>query len=178
MSNQDNFDREKIKQGSDEMKKELNADPITGEPGSHPLGTSIGAVGGAAVGAAVGSGGGPVGTLIGGAIGALVGGVAGNATGEIIDPTVEDAYWRENYSHQPYYHSARSNYPDLDYERDYKDAYRVGYEKRFGYESDVAFEEVEPEIKSNWENVKGESRLSWEEARKASRDAWNRHNNK
>ena len=39
----DQMDREQIKQMSDEAKSDLNADPITGEPGSHPIGTGIGA---------------------------------------------------------------------------------------------------------------------------------------
>ena len=175
MKNSEDYDRERIKNASDEVKKDLNADPITGEPGSHPVGTSVGAVGGAVAGAAIGSAGGPVGTLVGGAVGAITGGLAGNAVGEAIDPTVEDAYWRENYIHQPYYNSARANYPDLDYDRDYRNAYRVGYEKRDTYDPDVAFEEVEPELRTNWEQAKAESRLSWDEAKHASRDAWYRN---
>ena len=114
MTHADDFDREQIKNAPDEVKKELNADPITGEPGSHPLGTGLGAVGGAAAGAAVGSVGGPLGTLVGGAVGAVVGGLAGSAVGEAIDPTVEDAYWRENYINQPYYGTTKANYPDKD----------------------------------------------------------------
>ena len=82
MTHADDFDREQIKNAPDEVKKELNADPITGEPGSHPVGTGLGAAGGAAAGAAVGSVGGPLGTLVGGAVGAVVGGLAGSAVGE------------------------------------------------------------------------------------------------
>ncbi|PKF34798.1 glycine zipper domain-containing protein [Acinetobacter proteolyticus] len=175
MINQDDYDRERIKNAPDQVKKDLNADSITGEPGSHPVGTGIGAVGGAATGAAVGSAGGPVGALVGGAVGAIVGGLAGSAVGEAIDPTVEDAYWRENYLNQSYYNEASTKYPNLDYDRDYRDAYRVGYEKSYGYDPDVAFEDVEPELRSNWEQAKAESRLSWDEARHASRDAWNRN---
>ncbi|MCU4576952.1 hypothetical protein KTJ34_05875 [Acinetobacter courvalinii] len=175
MTNNDQYDRERIKNSSDDVKKELNADPITGEPGSHPVGTGVGAAGGAVAGAAIGSAGGPVGTLVGGAVGAFVGGLTGNAVGEAIDPTVEDGYWRENYLNQPYYNEAKAKYPDLDYDRDYRGAYRVGYEKRYGYEPDVAFEDVEPELRTHWnQEGKADSRLSWDEARHASRDAWNR----
>lgn len=177
MINADDYDRERIKDAPDEVKKDLNADPITGEPGSHPIGTGVGAVGGAAVGATVGSAGGPVGTLVGGAVGAFMGGLAGHAVGEAVDPTVEDAYWRENYVNQPYYGAAKNNYPDLNFDRDYQSAYRVGYEKRHAYDPDVAFEEVEPELRTNWEQAKAESRLSWDEAKHASRDAWNRNRN-
>ena len=56
----------------------LNRDPITGEPGSHPIGTAVGGLGGAAAGAAIGAIGGPLGMLIGGAIGAIAGGSAGH----------------------------------------------------------------------------------------------------
>ena len=175
MTHADDFDREQIKNAPDEVKKELNADPITGEPGSHPVGTGLRAAGGAAAGAAVGSVGGPLGTLVGGAVGAVVGGLAGSAVGEAIDPTVEDAYWRENYINQPYYGTTKANYPDLNYERDYQQAYRLGYDNDAIYDPDVAFEEIEPELKVNWEKSRAESRLSWDEAKLASRDAWNRN---
>ena len=35
--------------------RDMNRDPITGTPGSHPLGTGVGAAGGAVAGAAVGA---------------------------------------------------------------------------------------------------------------------------
>ena len=50
MSN-DNFDRDLIKNSPKEVRDDLNADPITGEPGAHPVGTGVGAAGGAAAGA-------------------------------------------------------------------------------------------------------------------------------
>ena len=75
-----------------------NRDPLTGAPGAHPVGTGAGAVaGGMAAGAAVGTVAGPVGTAVGAAVGAIVGGLAGKGIAEQIDPTVEDAYWRDNY---------------------------------------------------------------------------------
>src|SRR3989344_4789503 len=46
---------------------DANRDPLTNEPGSHPVGTGVGAaLGGAAAGAAAGAFGGPVGAAIGG----------------------------------------------------------------------------------------------------------------
>jgi hypothetical protein len=168
------YDRDRIKHASDDVKKDLNADPITGEPGSHPVGTGLGATGGAAAGAAIGSAAGPVGTVVGGAVGAVVGGLAGHAAGEAMDPTVEDAYWRENSINQPYYSATRNTHPDLDYDRDYRGAYRVGYENRSAYGPDARFEDAEPDLRTKWEQTKAESRLSWEEAKHASRDAWNR----
>jgi len=42
-----------------------NADPITGEPGAHPVGTGVGAAGGAVTGAALGTAiGGPIGVAV------------------------------------------------------------------------------------------------------------------
>src|SRR6187397_403270 len=81
---------------------DANRDPITGTPGAHPVGTGVGAAGGAAAGAAIGAVGGPVGAAVGLVAGAVAGGLAGKGVAEKIDPTVEDAYWRENYSKRPY----------------------------------------------------------------------------
>ena len=77
-------------------KKDANRDPITGESGSHPVGTGVGAVAGGAAGAAAGAatgaavgtaGAGPIGTGIGAAVGAVVGGLAGHGTAEGLNPT-------------------------------------------------------------------------------------------
>ena len=68
---------------ANERGKDLNEDPITGEPGSHPVGTGLGAAGGAAAGAALGTAvGGPIGTVVGGIIGAVTGGLAGKDVAE------------------------------------------------------------------------------------------------
>ncbi|CAN5624008.1 hypothetical protein BH09PSE5_BH09PSE5_41180 [soil metagenome] len=65
-----------------------NRDPISDEPGAHPVGTGVGAAaGGVAVGAAIGTIAGPIGTAVGAAVGAVVGGLAGKAVAETIDPT-------------------------------------------------------------------------------------------
>jgi len=40
---------------------DLNLDPLTDEPGSHPVGTGVGAAGGALAGAAMGAVAGPIG---------------------------------------------------------------------------------------------------------------------
>src|SRR5512133_3497715 len=88
--------------------KDLNRDPITDEPGAHPVGTGIGAAGGAMAGAAAGTIGGPIGVAVGGVVGAVVGGLAGKAAGEAVNPTAEEAHWRENYVREPYYETGRS----------------------------------------------------------------------
>lgn len=87
----DNFDRDVVKGLPKDARDDLNADPITGEPGAHPVGTGVGAAGGAVAGAAVGAIGGPVGAIVGGAVGAVVGGLAGKGAAEAVNPTEEEA---------------------------------------------------------------------------------------
>ena len=172
--NLDNMDRDQIKNMSDQARDDLNADPITGEPGSHPVGTGLGAGGGAAAGAAIGAVGGPIGAIVGGVVGAIVGGAAGHAAGEAVNPTLEEAYWRENYTNTPYYQTDVAQYSDLDYDRDYGSAYRLGYDKRAHYDRDYTFDRAESDLSREWNEVKGESRLKWEQAKNATRDAWDR----
>src|ERR1044071_4578019 len=102
--------------------RDANRDPITGAPGAHPVGTGVGATGGGAAGAAIGAAvGGPVGAAVGLAAGAIAGGLAGKGAAEAVNPTREDAYWRDNYSSQPWY-DRNMNYDD------YSPAFRTGYE--------------------------------------------------
>lgn len=147
---------------------DLNRDPITNEPGSHPVGTAAGGVSGAAIGATIGAIGGPLGSLIGGAIGAVVGGKAGHEVAEGIDPTGEDNYWREGHTTTNYYNK------DYSYENDYQPAYAVGYANRAKYDHNTRFEDVENDLERSWNEVKGKSRLAWADARNAARDAWYR----
>lgn len=60
--------------------RDLNQDPLTGEPGAHPVGTGVGAAGG----------------------------LAGKSAAERINPTAEDTYWRGNYEREPYYEAGRT----------------------------------------------------------------------
>lgn len=64
-----------------------NNDIITQEPGSHPLGTSVGALAGLTAGAAAGIVAGPVGLIIGAIAGGIAGGLAGHHVGEGLNPT-------------------------------------------------------------------------------------------
>jgi uncharacterized protein (TIGR02284 family) len=145
--------------------RDLNRDPITDEPGSHPVGTGIGAAGGAVAGAAAGAIGGPVGAAVGGVVGAVVGGLAGKAAGEAVNPTAEEAFWKENYSKEPYYEQGR-NFDD------YGPAYRLGLTGRTRYED--PWQSVEPRLASEWETTRGSSSLGWDKASHASRAAWSR----
>jgi hypothetical protein len=145
---------------------DANRDPITGAPGSHPVGTGLGAVaGGMAAGAATGTVAGPIGTLAGAALGAVVGGLAGKGIAEMIDPTAEDAYWRENYANRPYVSG--------DTYAEFGPAYRYGVSSYAAYPGQT-FEDVEPHLRRNWEDARGTSSLEWERAKHAARDSWQR----
>ena len=150
----------------DKNDKSRNPDPITKAPGSHPVGTGIGAVaGGAAAGAAVGTVAGPVGTIAGAAVGAVVGGLAGKGVAEIVNPTVEDAYWRENHRLQSF---AKGRSYD-----DYAPAYRIGYEGYALYGAQGStFKEREADLRKSYEAT--HAKIAWDEARPASRAAWQR----
>jgi len=145
--------------------RDMNPDPITGEPGAHPVGTGVGATGGAVAGATMGVIGGPIGVAVGGVIGAVVGGLAGKAAAEAVNPTAEAAHWRENYDKEPYYESGKS----FD---DYAPAYEHGLSGRTRYEDD--WDTAEPRLASDWESSRGSSSLDWQKAKPASRAAWDR----
>lgn len=146
---------------------DANRDPISGAPGSHPVGTGIGAVvGGAAAGAATGTVAGPVGTILGAAVGAVIGGLAGKSVAESIDPTQEDAYWRDAYRSRPYVGPA-GNYDD------FGPAYGYGVNAYMAY-PDRSYDDIEPDLSRDWERSRGSSNLSWDKAKDATRDAWHR----
>src|ERR1019366_5338307 len=140
--------------------KASNPDPITKAPGSHPVGTGIGAVaGGAAAGAAAGTVAGPAGTIAGAAVGAVVGGLAGHRVAKAVNPSIEDAYWRENHRRQSYA-KGRS------YE-DFGPAYRAGYEGYALYGvNGCSFEDREVDLRKSYEAT--EPKLDWDDARPAS----------
>jgi hypothetical protein len=155
--------------------RDANRDPISGAPGSHPVGTGVGAVGGGAAGAAAGAAIGaavsgpaaPVGGVVGAVVGAVAGGLAGKGVAEAVNPTEEDAYWRDNYRSRPYVNAG------ADYD-EYEPAYRYGY-TAFSYYPGRDFDDVEPELERDWDKVRGErSHLDWRGARNATRDAWQR----
>ena len=158
--------QEKSQREANKNNPAMNPDPITGEAGSHPVGTGTGAAGGAAAGAAIGTAvGGPVGTLVGGAAGAVVGGLAGHGIAEKIDPTAEESYWRTEFHNRPY--SKKGSY------NAYLPAYRYGWES-YSTMSDRGWDNAESELGKRWPESRGSSTLEWSDAREATRDAWNR----
>lgn len=143
-----------------------NRDLLTDEPGSHPIGTGLGAVaGGAAGGMAAGILGGPVGMAVGGIAGAIAGGLAGSTAAEMVNPTAEDAYWRESYLNEPYYEGGRQ------YE-EYRPAYAMGWTSAATYPGE--FDAYDAEMQTRWQNERGNSSLDWNAARTPARAAWNR----
>ncbi|MGE3818094.1 MAG: hypothetical protein AB7I30_01545 [Isosphaeraceae bacterium] len=145
-----------------------NADPITDQPGSHPIETGIGAaIGGAASGVAIGAVAGPAGAAVGAAVGAVAGGLAGKGVGEIIDPTTEDNWLRDNYTTRPYVREG-------DTFDTYLPAYRYGAEAEAAY-GDVDYETVEERLQKDW-RAKERDGLTWERAHGAVRDAYERCN--
>ena len=144
----------------------LNRDLLTDEPGSHPVGTGLGAVaGGAAGGMAAGILGGPVGMAVGGIAGAIAGGLAGSTAAEMVNPTAEDAYWRESYLNEPYYEGGRR------YE-EYRPAYAMGWSSAATYPG--GFDDFDSEMQTRWPNERGSSQLDWNAARGPARAAWDR----
>lgn len=145
---------------------DANRDPLTNEPGAHPIGTGVGAaMGGAAAGAAAGAFGGPVGAAVGGVAGAVVGGLAGKAAAEAVNPTAEDAYWRETYDREPYYVGGRT------YDQ-YRPAYELGWSSVGRYEGD--FDAIEPRLADDWRARHAAEGLAWTDVRPATRAAWER----
>ena len=144
-----------------------NPDPITDQPGSHPVETGIGAaIGGAASGMAVGAVAGPVGAAIGAAAGAVAGGLAGKGVGELIDPTTEDNWLRQNFSSRPYVQKGETY-------KHYEPAYRYGGQAEANYRG-KRFQDVESELATGWEKMKDKAGMDWDRARHAVKDAYDR----
>lgn len=149
-------------------KNDANRDPISNEPGAHPVGTGVGAAGAGTAATLIGAVvGGPVGGVVGAVVGSVIGGLAGKVTAESVNPTFTDSYWRETYITR-YYAD-----PNLQYE-DYQSAYRIGYE---GYDrtTDQNFYEAEPQLKREYETQcaqHGRAGLPWDQAKHAVQDAW------
>lgn len=98
--------------------------------------------------------------------GRTVGRSMDDALGSEIDPTIEDAYWRENYKRRPYI-AKGSTYDD------YRDAYRYGWESRVN-RADGRFEDATSDLERGWDNFRSKSKLAWADAKEAVRDAWHR----
>ena len=150
---------------SQQQTRNRNSGLPTGDP-DHPVGTGVGVAGGAATGAAIGAAGGPPGMLVGATVGAVLGGIAGHSVADLIDPALEDSYWRENYRNEPY---ANRN---LNYD-EYESAYRTGY-TGYGKHAGKRWDDVEADLQQDWEQSKGRTSLAWSDAKPATQAAWQR----
>ena len=159
-----------MSQGTDDA----NPDPVSGRPGFHPLGVTVGAVGGAAAGAAIGSTVGLWAVALGTLLGALAGAMLGKSAAESMKPTLpvhapdwghEEAHWRAAFGSRPYV----STGADFD---TYRAAYRHGFDAAGGEVS--AFAQAEPDLERRWRSDPAAARLPWEQARLAARDAFER----
>jgi hypothetical protein len=146
-----------------------NPDPITGEPGAHPVGVAGGGTGGALAGAAIGGAlGGPIGAAVGGAVGAVAGGLAGKGAAEAVNPTEEDTYWRGAHTSRPYVRK------DTPYET-YQPAYRYGWETASRPEyAHRSFDDASRDLEKNWDTYRGPSTTAWSDVKEATRDAYDR----
>jgi hypothetical protein len=147
-------------------KGSLNPDPITAAPGSHPIETGIGAaIAGTASGLGGGAVAGPIGAAIGAAAGAVAGGYAGKGIGELIDPTIEDTWLRENF-HSRHYAEHGDTFED------FHPAYRYGAmaEAKYG---DSGIDLMDERLRQDWEASK-ESNMPWTKAKGAVKDAYDR----
>jgi hypothetical protein len=84
---------------------------------------------------------------------------------ESANPTVEDAYWRENYRSRPYV-KAGAKY------QEYQAAYRHGWEGHGRY-GELNWDKAEPRMRDDWQRT-GEAGVDWDKASPAARDAWDR----
>ena len=150
----------------DAGERDRNADPITGQPGAHPVGVGVGtAAGGAAAGAAGGAMGGPIGAAVGAVVGGVAGGLAGKSASEAIDPTTEDTYWRRTTPRGPITTRRRPTRSTLP---------PTSTAGNRGRHAGKSFNDVENDLERGWEGAKARSSLEWNRAKHAVRDAWDR----
>ena len=80
--------------------------------------------------------------------------------------TNEEKYWQENWRTRPYAAA------DLGFDY-YKPAYQYGYEASRQYRG-RSWNDVEGDLRREWEDYKYRGKTTWDRARDAVRDAWNR----
>lgn len=91
-------------------------------------------------------------------------GIERNTLGQSTLGQTEHSYWRSQYQNEPYV--AQGEKFD-----EYAPAYRTGYEGRAHY-AGQRFEDVQDNLKRDYENNRGDSTLGWDKARQACRAAW------
>ena len=84
----------------------------------------------------------------------------------MVNPTAEEAFWKETYIREPYYVTGRA------YEY-YAPGFRAGWEGRVRHDGRT-FEQAESELRASYELAKSELGADWQDVRPAARAAWNR----
>jgi hypothetical protein len=169
MTEKTNQKLNKKKPLTEEEIEEKTAERVSGEPESNLSAVGTGGIAGAATGAAIGAVvGGPVGGAIGAAAGAIAGAAAAEQVVDIIDPKIEEEYWKTQFRKRPYYK------PGKHYEY-YLPNYRYGWESAGREEfRNRDFEEIESDLRHTWRKFNEDSELEWEEVRESVRDAYER----
>ena len=143
--------------------------------GAHPtelgvldaVSAAVGTVlGGTVSGAAIGMVAGPIGAAAGAIVGAVAGGYAGLEAAKLIDPTVEDDWLRKEFRKRPYV-TENSKFED------YAPLYQFGAKAEF-LNVRRSFEEVEADVRNEYELSGRNEMMSWGDARPAIVDAYNR----
>ena len=134
-------------------KPRKSTDPITGEPGAHPVGTGVGAAGGAITGAALGAAiGGPIGAAVGTVVGGIAAAYGAHGVAEAVNPiTEEEKYWREHHENQPL---VKAGYTYAHY----APACRTGYEGFHKYPG-KAYKEIENDLALDYDRIKPDRRF-------------------
>lgn len=144
-----------------------NKDIITGEKGSHPVGTAMGAGSAGVIGTIAGAGvAGPLGAVVGAVVGSSVGGMIGHEAAEYVNPTYDaiEPQLREQFA-------TRSYAPGRNYE-DYRSAYAFGAAERARHERRAWDDSLDNELRRKWEAAEDNANLAYLDAREAIRDSW------
>ncbi len=96
----------------------------------------------------------------------MVGAYSGRGVAEAVNPTAEDAYWRENHTSQEWANEG-STYDE------YAPAYRTGYEGVMKYAGRDC-EQVETDLALDYQKHDPNTALPWDRARPAVKAAWQR----
>lgn len=152
-----------------DKKPDANRDPLTGQPGSHPVGTTLGAAVAGAAGTVVGAGvAGPLGAVVGAGLGVAAGAALGHNAAETANPTYLDVEPEliERFPERPY--AAGQEYPQ------YRDAYRFGVEERTKLgDGKVDWDDrLEGNLRTRWDATRSKAGMAWDNARDAVRDSW------
>ena len=142
----------------------VRLDPVPESSGAPPEGTFFDAVPESRAEAKAGVVAGAFGLAVDTPLGAAAAGLAGTATR--VDANAENRHWRNQFRREPYYLQAYTF-------GDYAPAYLTGYQ---GYArlAGKRFDQIERELRIDYEANRANSDLSWLEARPAIRAAWER----